>query len=440
MPVRILRKQSTRSQDRRGAGPSIGGVHHERRHHTSRIEATHGAEVGSDITAVRFVVTTFEDVIAATKTEDVVNVLEIFDYIKDVTEYPTKASCPLLKLAKFGDLKSANGSIRFDDNVVEIYGAEGDYDGELMSMEDAAALVRAAELIAVFYTSPSHTPSKPRWRVLVPTSKPLPPERRRALVARLNGILGGVLAVESFALSQSYYVGRVSGVAYDAILVRGTKFIDQVDIDELYPGNRDEKANVGVRLRAEDHTLRATIRDGSAGVHNALVALAARLVGRGVAATDVEASLDGLMSDVEWRNSDAQRWTDRWTAIPSIVASAVRKFGGKLTLVQPPEEGGSLPSTFLGPSDEYTTVVDRTDTGNLNLMVKLTGGNLRYVVETGEWMAWRGGQWHMDAHGGLVRDAALLVAQHYMRTAAHYDQVAKMATDDKERKGCMTLP
>ena len=56
----------------------------------------------------------------------------------------------------------------------------------------------------IVYTSPSYVPgTKERWRVLLPTSGPLAPGLRTGLVARLNGIVGGVFApTESFTLSQ----------------------------------------------------------------------------------------------------------------------------------------------------------------------------------------------------------------------------------------------
>ncbi len=120
---------------------------------------------------------------------------------------PTKADLPWLKLARFGDARSEKGSLRHDANVIAVTGVEIDYDGEVVGFEAACEWVRQKRVRALAYTSPSHSEDKPRWRILFPASTELPPTRRAQLVARANGILGGVAAPESFAISQAYYLG-----------------------------------------------------------------------------------------------------------------------------------------------------------------------------------------------------------------------------------------
>jgi len=124
--------------------------------------------------------------------------------------YLSKQNCPLIKLATFGDERSPKGSFRTDKNMLTITGIEGDYDGEKVPPEEAVTRLKAVNVEAIVYTTPSHTPGKPRWRVLVPLSKPFPPDERERFVALLNGALGGILNVESFTQSQSFYYGRVS--------------------------------------------------------------------------------------------------------------------------------------------------------------------------------------------------------------------------------------
>ena len=48
--------------------------------------------------------------------------------------------------------------------------------------------MQKAGVKALIYTSPSHEPLKPRWRVLCPFSAPLNPNEREHMVKRLNGI------------------------------------------------------------------------------------------------------------------------------------------------------------------------------------------------------------------------------------------------------------
>lgn len=129
----------------------------------------------------------------------------------------SKDQLALLKLATFGERPSASGCFRHDNNVLTVSGIEGDYDGERVPITDAAHAIENAGVEALLYTSPSHRPEAPRWRVLCPLATELtgsPDELRQArreLVGRLNAILGGVLAPESFALSQSFYIGRIAG-------------------------------------------------------------------------------------------------------------------------------------------------------------------------------------------------------------------------------------
>ena len=93
--------------------------------------------------------------------------------------------------------------LRHDANVVQITGIEGDYDLEKMPVSEAVERLEQAGIASMLYTSPSHTEDAPRWRVLCPTSVALPPTERDRLLARLNGVLGGVLSSESWTLSQS---------------------------------------------------------------------------------------------------------------------------------------------------------------------------------------------------------------------------------------------
>ncbi len=154
------------------------------------------------------------------------------------TNADVKDDLPLLKLATFGDKRSDKGSLRQDANVVSISGIEADYDEEETPFEEATKIVEAAGLSALLYTSPSHTEEKPRWRVLCPTSHDLPPMERAKLVARVNGLFGGVFAPESFTLSQSYYYGSVNNNAeHCAVIVDGDRIDLRDDLDNGAIGN-----------------------------------------------------------------------------------------------------------------------------------------------------------------------------------------------------------
>jgi hypothetical protein len=148
-----------------------------------------------------------------------------------------------LKAARFGNIpnpSSRSGSLRWDGNVLRLSGIIADYDGEAMTPEEAAERLDKAGVSALVYTSPSHRLNGhgPRWRVVCPFAEELPPDRHYQMMARLKGLLGGVLSVESFALSQSYYFGAVSGnPAHEALIVDGTATIDRCDeLDESAVG------------------------------------------------------------------------------------------------------------------------------------------------------------------------------------------------------------
>ncbi|MGE0579658.1 hypothetical protein [Reyranella sp.] len=142
---------------------------------------------------------------------------ELETVIRMVRPATVKDQLPLLKFATFGDQRSPGGSLRHDANTLSITGCEADYDGGEMPMADAVALCTNAGIEALFYTSASHTPEKPRWRVLCPLAAPITGtenelrERRAHWVGVLNAILGGTLKGESFALSQTFYFGAIAG-------------------------------------------------------------------------------------------------------------------------------------------------------------------------------------------------------------------------------------
>ena len=149
------------------------------------------------------------------------------------TSADKKEDLPLLKLAKFGDKRSDKNCLRSNENVLAISGIEFDYDGEVVSFDDALALIRQARLTALLYTSSSYTAAKPRWRALLPASRDLPPEDRSRLVARINGVLGGIASGESFTLSQPHHFGKISRNPHHRCEYTIGEFIDmRGDLDE----------------------------------------------------------------------------------------------------------------------------------------------------------------------------------------------------------------
>jgi hypothetical protein len=162
------------------------------------------------------------------------------------TSADAKADLQLLKLARFGDTPSENNCIRYDDNVLALIGIVGEHDAETMSFDEAIRRLRAAMVTALVYTSPSHTVAKPRWRVVAPTSDSWSPAQHARLVARINGVLGGVLSGESFTLSQPYYYGKINGNAAHRAEYTGGDYINlrfDLDAGAIYKKSKRKISN-----------------------------------------------------------------------------------------------------------------------------------------------------------------------------------------------------
>ena len=183
-----------------------------------------------------FTITIFDNAAAGRKREAHHSLRSLANLVQD-TSAAAKAKLPWLKLARFGEARTKKGSLRHDANLLIISGVEVDYDGEQTPFAEAVERVTNAGLLALIYTSPSHTEAAPRWRVLCPTSTELPPTARAQLLGRLNGLFDGTLSGESWTLSQAYYYGRVAdNPAHQVEIVDGTS-IDQLnDLDTTWRG------------------------------------------------------------------------------------------------------------------------------------------------------------------------------------------------------------
>ena len=144
---------------------------------------------------------------------------------------PAKA---LLKLAMFGDDVSPAGAYRHDDNLLDIHGVEVDYDGGEISFADAENTLRMLALECILHTTRKHTPDKPRWRVLCPTSAKITKARRAKLLDLLNGAFDGKLAAESWTLSQSWYFGNQCPSHFKCVVLHGAP-IDLCTFDGVVP-------------------------------------------------------------------------------------------------------------------------------------------------------------------------------------------------------------
>lgn len=155
-------------------------------------------------------------------------------WLNDLPEYAAKGDCPLISLNRFGTIRTEKKqSLRHDANILATTGAIGDYDAGAMTPQDAAAVLQAVQIRAVIVTTPSHGIKGQRWRLLLPFEIEQSLERRYSLLAKVNTLLGGVLAGESFTASQAFYIGRVAGVAYSVIAIEGVPVDVNLNIEPL---------------------------------------------------------------------------------------------------------------------------------------------------------------------------------------------------------------
>jgi hypothetical protein len=157
-----------------------------------------------------FAVTRFDDSKAQSMIISEMTLDELAELVRSGPVAATKDDLPMVKLGRFGSRRSAANCLRSDANLTSLSGIIADYDGETMSVQEAADRLAATGILFLIYTSPSYRPTAPRWRVACPFSKDHPKTDHTRMLNRVNGVLGGALAPESWSAAQGYYFGSVS--------------------------------------------------------------------------------------------------------------------------------------------------------------------------------------------------------------------------------------
>jgi P4 family phage/plasmid primase-like protien len=361
----------------------------------------------SDSSARLVTYTLFTDTTGATKVErSDVPWSELVSKVQNAASYSTKMECPLISLAEYGDESTEKDSLRHAANIRRVFGVELDYDDEAMSLDEAADRLRAANIEACLYTSASHKPDAPHWRVLAPLENPASPDQRAGFVGRLNRILGGVASRESFALSQSFFIGKVDGAEYKTAVTGGRCVDEAVDIEPLlFVSNGNDDASQ--RDLTTDSELRATFERGE-GRYQAMLKLSSRWAARGMAADDIAASLSGLFGDTSSLNADG---IDLSKLIPGIARSACNKFGEtrRANLVSSAQERGY--QGVLGNHSQLPWIasvespIALSDDDLAKRFSLRYAGKFLYCEELGRWYQWTGAHWEYDTTRA-VYDAA----------------------------------
>jgi hypothetical protein len=168
------------------------------------------------------------------------------------TTAASKPQLPLVKFARFSGEPSDHGCLRYDAAIIGLTGFMGDYDAGELPLTTAGERLRQAGVEALFYASPSATPTFHKWRVCCPASHEYAgtPDELKALhtkwAARVNGALAGVLAGESFGASQSYFIGTIEGQPARATLItKGARIdlLDSLDAGAIGKNGRAERTH-----------------------------------------------------------------------------------------------------------------------------------------------------------------------------------------------------
>jgi predicted P-loop ATPase len=224
-------------------------------------------------------------------------------------------------------------------------------------------------LKALIYTSPSHSPEKPRWRILAPLSRPLPAALRSKLMARLNGVFGGVFSGETWTLSQAYYFGSVDNNPAHRCEYYGGDYIDfRDDLDAGALGKAEGKAT-GKAIGFEGHLALLGDGPGLKGFHVPLRDGIASFVATHPADFDREGLKKRLREHIDRAPKDKERpylKTDKH--IDALIDSAVKRYGqakrtGGLPWREQRKNGMPLPSmhnarlaiTAIGVACSYNT-------------------------------------------------------------------------------------
>ena len=135
--------------------------------------------------------------------KSIVRSLREFAEMVETSQAQEKETLQLISFCPFaGNHPSTRNALTFSAVAL-------DYDAGRLTLDGAAQQFRKAGLSALLYSTPSSTRDAPRWRVVLPMSEDKPAALYSKMVARANGVVGGVLAPESFTAAQAYFFGHV---------------------------------------------------------------------------------------------------------------------------------------------------------------------------------------------------------------------------------------
>lgn len=391
-------------------------------------------------------ISVFPDVFAKRCNSQFISLTAFAAQLRD-THAEHKNGLPRFSMCSYGRQRTAENSLRHDANVRECFAVVGDYDGEKTSLADAAEALRRAGISALLVTTPSYRPDAPRWRVIAPLSDPL--NRARAngaglaladhptLVSRLAGIFPDGFGPESWALSQSWYLGSVNGAAHHGTLAIGDgAYIDlRPDLDATARPKPKSKPKRGQRRAPQDPGTGlplleppdddalpldvAAALDAIAagdGSHDAMVRLVGRWADYGLPRKDVEAAITSALLRRPAGQRDAN-WHRAMADVSRLVAWAHAKEAAAPPAPPPPPPPSGTATSGTGPSSGPDMDLDAslppayTDEALALAFAEQHAGRLRHVAAWGRWLIWDGKVWGTDETLRVYSLARLMLRQ-----------------------------
>lgn len=343
---------------------------------------------------------------------------------------------------------------RKSDNARAVHAIVIEHDDGTVAVDNAAEVLARLDLIATIYTSFKHTVERPRWRAVLPLHTPIKAKERLEYVRALNGEYGGVIAPESETLSQCwFYGGYAEGSPFDCRRIDGAQTIDQLGLldlaDPVPCKGKDERKII---QRHNDEQIEAPWQidlgwpDDELHNHtldNALAAIGTppkkylqwRDLLWAIAATGLACAKNKARkwSMLDSKAYDENKFNEVWASNDQCKRSTI----GPGTLIKIAKDTGRFNDPRVRPDTERPdgSHEDKTDVGNVNLMVRLANGDLKFIAETGEGLYWNG-----SIHErGMVANAAiqnlsLSVGEHWRELAETAERQANNAGDKEERK------
>jgi putative DNA primase/helicase len=344
----------------------------------------------------------------------------------------------------FGNCK---GGVRDDAHVLSRSVVALDIDDDATGLFNDLTLRGGADVpfAFVWHTTRSHTDEKPRLRVLVPLSRDVTPDEYRRLTATLGAQFGAKIDPASVKPSQMMFApvcnagapfksGTHAGGGYivpDTLFAAGSSAGSPAPRDTV-PAREMEDLDHALYDSVSDETiedLRGALAhlaskgwmDDGDGKRDKWIKVGQNLKRLGEPGCDlfIEASNRGDNPDSE------DQLRERFAGFDGD------RSGYKAIFKAAQDEGWANPRRH-----DYSSQVDRTDTGNANLLCQLTNGDLRYVTEKRLWLWWDGEKWIPDDSGGIAQSQALRVAEHHQKEAAQYQrqsQDASLTSADRKR-------